>query len=370
MARHEIEGDQVATRLEVGRALEVGEQEGQAGDLRRWSTSSVSVGRCRGRSDLRAPLGVRTACACRQRMQRVAGESTPGSTPPPVLFSASGAAARTQLDRIRCEVELVEDDRQILPPRVGSPLDVDEVLECVTGSNMMRKLPAAAATGSPSPRAVDEIEGDLLDSADRNSPNVDARAPETAAAYSASTAGSDHGAAIRRTRGLTVKVTSTISSSVGSYPRRIASSDIPSCERLSASCRRRARRRSPAPHVPREIEQPEARGMQERRRSPAPCRPCTASRSPRTLSRQAGDEQAARAWIGDAAAAAIADPGPRRRADRRSLPAHVLDFATRYKVDTERAIAAFLHAARLGLFRSLVERAVPGCGGVLDAGTT
>jgi class 3 adenylate cyclase len=49
---------------------------------------------------------------------------------------------------------------------------------------------------------------------------------------------------------------------------------------------------------------------------------------------------------------------------------NVLDFAAKYGLDEERAIAAFLHASRLGLFELSWNVLCPGCGGVLDASTT
>ena len=53
-----------------------------------------------------------------------------------------------------------------------------------------------------------------------------------------------------------------------------------------------------------------------------------------------------------------------------SAAINVLDFAAKHGLDEERAIAAFLHAARLGLFELSWNVLCPGCGGVLDAGTT
>jgi class 3 adenylate cyclase len=47
-----------------------------------------------------------------------------------------------------------------------------------------------------------------------------------------------------------------------------------------------------------------------------------------------------------------------------------LPFAAKNKLDEERTIAAFLHAARLGLFELSWNVLCPACGGVLDAGTT
>ena len=49
---------------------------------------------------------------------------------------------------------------------------------------------------------------------------------------------------------------------------------------------------------------------------------------------------------------------------------NVIDFASRASLDEERAIAAFLHAARLGIFELSWNVLCPGCGGVLDTSTT
>jgi class 3 adenylate cyclase len=49
---------------------------------------------------------------------------------------------------------------------------------------------------------------------------------------------------------------------------------------------------------------------------------------------------------------------------------NVLDLAARLGMDEERLIAAFLHAARLGLFELSWNVLCPGCGGVLDASAT
>jgi class 3 adenylate cyclase len=49
---------------------------------------------------------------------------------------------------------------------------------------------------------------------------------------------------------------------------------------------------------------------------------------------------------------------------------NVLDFARRHGLGEERAIAAFLHAARLGLFDLSWNVLCPGCGGVLEAGAS
>src|SRR6266852_9997074 len=56
--------------------------------------------------------------------------------------------------------------------------------------------------------------------------------------------------------------------------------------------------------------------------------------------------------------------------DRALCRVNVLDFAAASGLDEERAIAAFLHAARLGLFELSWNVLCPACGGVLEAGTT
>ena len=56
--------------------------------------------------------------------------------------------------------------------------------------------------------------------------------------------------------------------------------------------------------------------------------------------------------------------------DRELCRINVLDFAGEHGLDEERAIAAFLHAARLGLFELSWNVLCPACGGVLDAGAT
>ena len=48
----------------------------------------------------------------------------------------------------------------------------------------------------------------------------------------------------------------------------------------------------------------------------------------------------------------------------------MLDFAAKTGIDEERAIAAFLHAARLGIFELSWNVLCPGCGGVLDTSST
>jgi class 3 adenylate cyclase len=56
--------------------------------------------------------------------------------------------------------------------------------------------------------------------------------------------------------------------------------------------------------------------------------------------------------------------------DRQLCRVNALDFAAKSGLDEDRVIAAFLHAARLGLFEMSWNVLCPGCGGVLDAGTS
>jgi class 3 adenylate cyclase len=73
-----------------------------------------------------------------------------------------------------------------------------------------------------------------------------------------------------------------------------------------------------------------------------------------------------------------ADPGAASAIEElvRDAPDHALsrvnavDFATKACLDQERAIAAFLHAARLGIFELSWNVLCPGCGGVLDTSAT
>jgi class 3 adenylate cyclase len=53
--------------------------------------------------------------------------------------------------------------------------------------------------------------------------------------------------------------------------------------------------------------------------------------------------------------------------DRDLVRVNAFDFARRYNLPEEQAIAAFLHASRLGLFDLSWNLLCPGCGGVLDA---
>src|SRR6266705_1378056 len=56
--------------------------------------------------------------------------------------------------------------------------------------------------------------------------------------------------------------------------------------------------------------------------------------------------------------------------DRALCRVNVLDFAAKAGLEEERAIAAFLHASRLGMFELSWNVLCPGCGGVLDAGAS
>jgi class 3 adenylate cyclase len=56
--------------------------------------------------------------------------------------------------------------------------------------------------------------------------------------------------------------------------------------------------------------------------------------------------------------------------DRDLCRVNPLAFATRHRLDEERVIGAFLHAARLGIFELSWNVLCPGCGGVLDSGAT
>jgi class 3 adenylate cyclase len=56
--------------------------------------------------------------------------------------------------------------------------------------------------------------------------------------------------------------------------------------------------------------------------------------------------------------------------DRDLCRVNVLAFAAKYGLNEEKTIAAFLHASRLGLFELSWNILCPGCGGVLDTGST
>src|ERR1700687_524800 len=56
--------------------------------------------------------------------------------------------------------------------------------------------------------------------------------------------------------------------------------------------------------------------------------------------------------------------------DRALCRVNVIDFAATRRLDEERVVAAFLHAARLGIFELSWNVLCPGCGGVLDTSST
>ena len=72
----------------------------------------------------------------------------------------------------------------------------------------------------------------------------------------------------------------------------------------------------------------------------------------------------------DAECAAAIERAVREAPDRDLCRVNALTFAAKRGLDEERVIAAFLHAARLGLFELSWNVLCPGCGGVLDAGAT
>jgi class 3 adenylate cyclase len=72
----------------------------------------------------------------------------------------------------------------------------------------------------------------------------------------------------------------------------------------------------------------------------------------------------------DPDAAAAIEHLVRDGSDRALNRINVLDFAGKHGLNEERAIAAFLHAARLGMFDLSWNVLCPSCGGVLDANAT
>jgi len=72
----------------------------------------------------------------------------------------------------------------------------------------------------------------------------------------------------------------------------------------------------------------------------------------------------------DADCVAVIERATADAPDRDLCRINALDFAAKNGLDEERAIAAFLHAARLGLFELSWNVLCPACGGVLDAGAT
>ena len=72
----------------------------------------------------------------------------------------------------------------------------------------------------------------------------------------------------------------------------------------------------------------------------------------------------------DADAVAAMEALVRDAPDHELCRVNVLDFATKRGLNEERVIAAFLHAARVGIFELSWNVLCPGCGGVLDATAT
>jgi class 3 adenylate cyclase len=72
----------------------------------------------------------------------------------------------------------------------------------------------------------------------------------------------------------------------------------------------------------------------------------------------------------DPSVAAVIEQHVKDAPDRDLSRINVLDFAARHGLDEERAIGAFLHGARLGLFELSWNVLCPGCGGVLDSNAT
>jgi class 3 adenylate cyclase len=72
----------------------------------------------------------------------------------------------------------------------------------------------------------------------------------------------------------------------------------------------------------------------------------------------------------DPGAAAAIEELVREAPDRALCRVNVLDFAAKTGLDEERVIAAFLHAARLGLFELSWNVLCPSCGGVIEAAPT
>ena len=78
------------------------------------------------------------------------------------------------------------------------------------------------------------------------------------------------------------------------------------------------------------------------------------------LLRQSADATAA------AAIERLVDEGEDRELCRINVPA----FAARHGLDEQKAVAAFLHATRLGVFEISWNVLCPGCGGVIDSSAT
>jgi class 3 adenylate cyclase len=72
----------------------------------------------------------------------------------------------------------------------------------------------------------------------------------------------------------------------------------------------------------------------------------------------------------DADCAAAIERAVSEAPDRELCRINALDFAAKRGLDEEHSLAAFVHASRLGLFELSWNVLCPGCGGVLEAGTT
>src|SRR5215469_8380183 len=88
------------------------------------------------------------------------------------------------------------------------------------------------------------------------------------------------------------------------------------------------------------------------------------------LMSEAGNLFTALRQSADPGAAAAIEKLVQDAPDRALTRVNVLDFAAKSGIEVESAIAAFLHAARLGIFELSWNVLCPGCGGVLDASTT
>jgi class 3 adenylate cyclase len=89
--------------------------------------------------------------------------------------------------------------------------------------------------------------------------------------------------------------------------------------------------------------------------------------------RSSSETEALFAILGKAAlpaAAAAIEALTREGSDRELSRVNALAFAARHGLDEETAIAAFLHATRLGLFDMAWNVLCPGCGGVMDSNAT
>ena len=72
----------------------------------------------------------------------------------------------------------------------------------------------------------------------------------------------------------------------------------------------------------------------------------------------------------DLACASAIEQAVSEASDRDLCRVNPLAFAAKHGLDEEKTIAAFLHASRLGIFELSWNVLCPGCGGVLEAGTT